>query len=64
MDDDEDCVDVGNAFLDLRELLLTGNDVIEQQIDSMCCTWIKVFGGIFCKWINESCVGSDYNINY
>nr|XP_046237605.1 protein fantom [Scatophagus argus] len=33
MDDDEDCVDVGHAFLDLQELLLTGNDVIEQQID-------------------------------
>ncbi|XP_036969270.1 protein fantom isoform X2 [Acanthopagrus latus] len=33
MDDDEECVDVGHAFLDLQELLLTGNDVIEQQID-------------------------------
>ncbi|XP_026209179.1 protein fantom [Anabas testudineus] len=33
MDDDEECVDVGHAFLDLKELLLTGNDVIEQQID-------------------------------
>ncbi|XP_026152688.1 protein fantom [Mastacembelus armatus] len=33
MDDDEDCVDVGQAFLNLQELLLTGNDVIEQQID-------------------------------
>lgn len=38
MDDDEECVDVGHAFLDLQELLLTGNDVIEQQIDSRCCT--------------------------
>lgn len=37
MDDDEECVDVGNAFLDLQELLLTGNDVIDQQIDSRCC---------------------------
>lgn len=36
MDDDEECVDVGHAFLDLRELLLTGNDVIEQEIDSRC----------------------------
>ncbi|XP_039997237.1 protein fantom [Xiphias gladius] len=35
MDDDEECVDVGHAFLDLQELLLTGNDVIEQQIDIM-----------------------------
>ncbi|XP_042367761.1 protein fantom [Plectropomus leopardus] len=33
MDDDEECVDVGHAFLDLQELLLTGNDVSEQQID-------------------------------
>ncbi|KAM4565093.1 protein fantom [Fundulus diaphanus] len=33
MDDEEECVDVGHAFLDLRELLLTGNDVIDQQID-------------------------------
>uniref|UniRef100_A0AAQ5XYP9 C2 domain-containing protein n=2 Tax=Amphiprion ocellaris TaxID=80972 RepID=A0AAQ5XYP9_AMPOC len=33
MDDEEECVDVGHAFLDLKELLLTGNDVIEQQID-------------------------------
>ncbi|XP_036072802.1 protein fantom [Oryzias melastigma] len=33
MDDNEECVDVGQAFLDLQELLLTGNDVIEQQID-------------------------------
>ncbi|CAL8377329.1 unnamed protein product [Boreogadus saida] len=33
MDDEEECVDVGHAFLDLQELLLTGNDVIERQID-------------------------------
>ncbi|XP_034020941.1 protein fantom [Thalassophryne amazonica] len=33
MDDDEECVDVGQAFLNLQELLLTGNDVIERQID-------------------------------
>ncbi|XP_013874687.1 protein fantom isoform X2 [Austrofundulus limnaeus] len=33
MDDEDECVDVGHAFLDLQELLLTGNDVIEQQID-------------------------------
>ncbi|XP_076026908.1 protein fantom [Genypterus blacodes] len=33
MDNDEECVDVGHAFLDLQELLLTGNDVTEQQID-------------------------------
>nr|XP_020443594.1 X-linked retinitis pigmentosa GTPase regulator-interacting protein 1-like [Monopterus albus] len=33
MDDDKECVDVGHAFVDLQELLLTGNDVIEQQID-------------------------------
>ncbi|XP_067436448.1 protein fantom [Thunnus thynnus] len=33
MDDDEECVDVGHAFLDLQELLLTGRDVIERQID-------------------------------
>ncbi|XP_077963476.1 protein fantom isoform X2 [Gasterosteus aculeatus] len=32
-DDDEECVDVGHAFLDLQELLLTGNDVSDQQID-------------------------------
>ncbi|KAM9425744.1 protein fantom [Pholidichthys leucotaenia] len=33
MDNNEECVDVGHAFLNLQELLLTGNDVIEQQID-------------------------------
>lgn len=38
MDEDEECVDVGHAFLDLKDLLLTGNDVIEQQIDSRSFT--------------------------
>ncbi|XP_037116111.1 protein fantom-like isoform X2 [Syngnathus acus] len=33
MDEEEECVDVGYAFLDLQELLLTGSDVIERQID-------------------------------
>ncbi|XP_056156152.1 protein fantom [Lampris incognitus] len=33
MDDYEECIDVGHAFLDLQELLLTGNDVTERQID-------------------------------
>ncbi|TNN50495.1 PC-esterase domain-containing protein 1A [Liparis tanakae] len=33
MDDDEECVDVGHAFLDLQELLLTGDDVSDQQIN-------------------------------
>ncbi|XP_061768483.1 protein fantom isoform X3 [Nerophis ophidion] len=33
MDDNEECWDVGCSFLDLQELLLTGNDVIERQID-------------------------------
>ncbi|XP_069015433.1 protein fantom [Embiotoca jacksoni] len=33
MDDDEECLDVGQAFLNLKEVLLTGNDVMEQQID-------------------------------
>ncbi|XP_030018143.1 protein fantom isoform X2 [Sphaeramia orbicularis] len=32
-EEEEECVDVGHAFVDLQELLLTGNDVIEQQID-------------------------------
>lgn len=36
MDDADECVDVGQAFLELHELLLTRNDVIEQQIDSKC----------------------------
>lgn len=43
MDDDEECVDVGHAFLDLQELLLTGNDVIDQQIDSRCCICVTLF---------------------
>lgn len=38
MDEDGECVDVGHAFLDLKELLLTGNDVTEQQIHSGCRT--------------------------
>lgn len=46
MDDEEECVDVGHAFLDLQELLLTGNDVIEQQIDSMCCSSGFLKGGV------------------
>ncbi|KAM3857785.1 protein fantom-like [Diretmus argenteus] len=33
MDEEEECIDVGHAFLNLQELLLTGNDVIERQID-------------------------------
>ncbi|KAK1889697.1 X-linked retinitis pigmentosa GTPase regulator-interacting protein 1 [Dissostichus eleginoides] len=33
MDDEDECVDVGHAFLDLKELLLTGNDVNEQEIE-------------------------------
>ncbi|XP_062240321.1 protein fantom [Platichthys flesus] len=32
-DDEEECVEVGHASLDLQELLLTGNDVLEQEID-------------------------------
>ena len=43
MDDEEECVDVGHAFLDLQELLLTGNDVIERQIDSRCCFGFVTF---------------------
>lgn len=31
---EEECVDIGHAYLDLQELLLTGNDVIERKIDS------------------------------
>nr|XP_023692221.1 protein fantom-like [Paramormyrops kingsleyae] len=30
---EEECVDIGHAYLDLQELLLTGNDVIERKID-------------------------------
>lgn len=51
MDDDEECVDVGHAFLDLQELLLTGNDVLEQQIDSKCCICI-VFAKVKVKTID------------
>lgn len=43
LDEDEECVDVGHAFLDLKDLLLTGNDVIEQQIDSRSFTLTLVF---------------------
>ncbi|KAA0704990.1 X-linked retinitis pigmentosa GTPase regulator-interacting protein 1 [Triplophysa tibetana] len=32
-DEQDECEDVGFAYLDLRQLLLTGNDVIEQQIN-------------------------------
>lgn len=45
VDEDEECVDVGHAFLDLKELLLTGNDVAEQQIDSRCCTRREIIFG-------------------
>lgn len=67
MDSDDECVDVGHAFLDLQELLLTGNDVTEQQIDSRCCTCmmgIFFWGGGVCKGKNENCVGCDYYINF
>lgn len=44
MDDDEECMDVGHAFLDLQELLLTGSDVTERQIESRClCHTFCVF---------------------
>ncbi|XP_074518237.1 protein fantom [Halichoeres trimaculatus] len=33
MDEDEECVDVGYAYLNLQEVLLTGNDVIDHQLD-------------------------------
>uniref|UniRef100_A0A673JDM4 RPGR interacting protein 1 n=1 Tax=Sinocyclocheilus rhinocerous TaxID=307959 RepID=A0A673JDM4_9TELE len=33
MNEQEECEDVGYAYLDLQELLLTGNDFIEEQID-------------------------------
>uniref|UniRef100_A0A672GQJ1 RPGR interacting protein 1 n=1 Tax=Salarias fasciatus TaxID=181472 RepID=A0A672GQJ1_SALFA len=46
MDDDDECVDVGHAFLDLKELLLSGNDVIEEQIDSK-------FTIYYCCWMTE-----------
>lgn len=48
MDDHEECVDVGHAFLDLQELLLTGNDVTDQQIDSRCCICGMLFV-FFCR---------------
>ncbi|KTF92404.1 hypothetical protein cypCar_00019604 [Cyprinus carpio] len=33
MNEQEECKDVGYAYLDLQELLLTGNDIIEEQIN-------------------------------
>ncbi|KAG9283555.1 protein fantom-like isoform X3 [Astyanax mexicanus] len=33
LNDEDECEDVGQAYLDLQELLLTGNDVVEKQID-------------------------------
>ncbi|KAL7840926.1 hypothetical protein AOLI_G00262490 [Acnodon oligacanthus] len=33
LNEEDECEDVGQAHLDLQELLLTGNDVIERQID-------------------------------
>uniref|UniRef100_A0A3B4D727 RPGR interacting protein 1 n=1 Tax=Pygocentrus nattereri TaxID=42514 RepID=A0A3B4D727_PYGNA len=33
LSEEDECEDVGQAHLDLQELLLTGNDVIERQID-------------------------------
>ncbi|XP_035382359.1 protein fantom [Electrophorus electricus] len=33
LNEEDECEDVGHAYLDLQELLLTGNDVIERQID-------------------------------
>ncbi|KAK1806741.1 hypothetical protein P4O66_005233, partial [Electrophorus voltai] len=33
LNEEDECEDVGYAYLDLQELLLTGNDVIERQID-------------------------------
>ncbi|KAJ0006375.1 hypothetical protein NQD34_013648, partial [Periophthalmus magnuspinnatus] len=32
MDEEDECVDVGHAFLDIRELLETGQDVLERDI--------------------------------
>ncbi|XP_039896583.1 protein fantom isoform X2 [Simochromis diagramma] len=46
MDDNEECVDVGHAFLNLQELLLTGNDVIEQQLDIVSVDEDEVIGGL------------------
>ena len=42
-DEEEECVDVGHASLDLQELLLTGNDVLEQEIDSRSIWIIFLF---------------------
>ncbi|KAL2079637.1 hypothetical protein ACEWY4_025381 [Coilia grayii] len=33
INEQEECVDVGYAYLDLKELLLTGNDITEKPID-------------------------------
>ncbi|XP_076145080.1 protein fantom isoform X2 [Alosa pseudoharengus] len=33
LNEQEECVDVGYAYLDLKELLLTGNDITEKPID-------------------------------
>ncbi|XP_062372784.1 X-linked retinitis pigmentosa GTPase regulator-interacting protein 1-like [Sardina pilchardus] len=33
LNEEEECVDVGYAYLDLKELLLTGNDIMEKPID-------------------------------
>uniref|UniRef100_A0A3B4EZ60 RPGRIP1 C-terminal domain-containing protein n=1 Tax=Pundamilia nyererei TaxID=303518 RepID=A0A3B4EZ60_9CICH len=46
MDDNEECVDVGHAFLNLQELLLTGNDVIEQQLDIVSVDEDEVIGSL------------------
>ncbi|XP_035282047.1 protein fantom [Anguilla anguilla] len=36
MDEEEqECVDIGHAYLDLKEVLLTGSDVTERQLDIM-----------------------------
>uniref|UniRef100_A0A3Q4GT27 RPGRIP1 C-terminal domain-containing protein n=1 Tax=Neolamprologus brichardi TaxID=32507 RepID=A0A3Q4GT27_NEOBR len=46
MDINEECVDVGHAFLNLQELLLTGNDVIEQQLDIVSVDEDEVIGSL------------------
>lgn len=51
MDAEEECVDVGHAFLDLQELLLTGNDVIEREIDSRRYYNTFFFICVFCYGI-------------
>lgn len=53
MDSDEECVDVGHAFLDLKELLLTGNDVIEQQFDSRHCNCMLAILYFFFLFLNN-----------